>query len=100
IWGYEMEVVHMYKEMGGRELVMRRKILEGGATTWEPSSIVEAAWQGKLVHLASIDVIGPTVGALTRFIQDRELELWGNKRIVSEASAEEVRARSFGLMDI
>uniref|UniRef100_A0A0W0GBJ0 ATPase dynein-related AAA domain-containing protein n=1 Tax=Moniliophthora roreri TaxID=221103 RepID=A0A0W0GBJ0_MONRR len=90
ILGYEMEVVHMYKEMGGRDLVMRRKILEGGATTWEPSSIVEAAWRGKLVHLASLDVIGPTIGALTRFIQDRELELWGNKRIVSEASAEEV----------
>lgn len=34
--GYEMDVVHMYKELGGRELVMRRKIDDGGATTWEP----------------------------------------------------------------
>jgi hypothetical protein len=34
--GYEIEVVHMYKELGGRELVMRRKIEEGGATTWGP----------------------------------------------------------------
>ena len=34
--GYETEVVHMYKELGGRELVMRRKIEEGGATTWDP----------------------------------------------------------------
>lgn len=36
ILGYETEVVHMYKELGGRELVMRRRILDGGATTWEP----------------------------------------------------------------
>jgi len=34
--GYDTEVIHMYKELGGRELVMRRKIEDGGATTWEP----------------------------------------------------------------
>lgn len=36
--GYELEDVHMYKELGGRELIMRRKVEEGGATTWEPRS--------------------------------------------------------------
>ena len=36
VLGYANEVVHLYKEIGGRELVMRRKIQEGGATTWEP----------------------------------------------------------------
>ncbi|KAJ8082257.1 hypothetical protein PM082_008104 [Marasmius tenuissimus] len=90
--GYETEVVHMYKEIGGRELVMRRRILEGGATTWQPSPIIQGAWNGKLVHLASLDVIGSTLGSLSRFIQDREVELWGNKRIVSEASHEELVA--------
>lgn len=34
--GYDAEVIHMYKELGGRELVMRRRIEDGGATTWEP----------------------------------------------------------------
>ena len=34
--GYDTEVIHMYKELGGRELVMRRKIEDRGATTWEP----------------------------------------------------------------
>ena len=34
--GYELEDVHMYKELGGRELIMRRKIEDGGATSWEP----------------------------------------------------------------
>lgn len=36
ILGYETDVLHMYKELGGRELVMRRKIENDGATTWEP----------------------------------------------------------------
>jgi von Willebrand factor A domain-containing protein 8 len=34
--GYEADVVHMYKELGGRELLMRREILTDGATQWEP----------------------------------------------------------------
>ncbi|THU86941.1 hypothetical protein K435DRAFT_970118 [Dendrothele bispora CBS 962.96] len=57
---------------------------------WEPSPLVESAWKGKLVHLAGLDVIGPTAGSLARFVQDRELELWGSKRIVAEASEEEI----------
>ena len=32
--GYEVEDLHLYKELGGRELVMRRQIETGGATTW------------------------------------------------------------------
>ena len=40
ILGYETEAVHMYKELGGRELIMRRKIEESGATTWEPRSVM------------------------------------------------------------
>lgn len=39
ILGYETEAVHMYKELGGRELIMRRQIADGGATTWEPRSV-------------------------------------------------------------
>lgn len=34
--GYEIETVHMYKELGGRELIMRRRVGEDGTTTWEP----------------------------------------------------------------
>jgi von Willebrand factor A domain-containing protein 8 len=39
VLGYEIETVHLYKEIGGRELIMRRKIGQGGATTWEPRSV-------------------------------------------------------------
>ncbi|KAJ7860618.1 AAA domain-containing protein [Mycena olivaceomarginata] len=88
--GGNAEAVHMYKELGGRELFMRRRILDGGATAWEPSAIVEAAWAGKLVHLSGLDVIGPTAGALARLVQDRETELWAGKRIVGEATPTEI----------
>ncbi|OJT05693.1 von Willebrand factor A domain-containing protein 8 [Trametes pubescens] len=80
--GYELEDVHMYKELGGRELIMRRKVEEGGATTWEPSPLIEGAWQGRLVHLSGMDVIGSTAGSLARLTQDREVELWETKRMV------------------
>ncbi|KAJ6624725.1 AAA domain-containing protein [Mycena sp. CBHHK59/15] len=92
VLGYESEVVHMYKELGGRELLMRRRILEGGATMWEPSSIVDAAWTGKLVHLSGLDVIGSTAGSLARLVQDREIELWGGKRLVADASSAELES--------
>ncbi|ETW77425.1 hypothetical protein HETIRDRAFT_156533 [Heterobasidion irregulare TC 32-1] len=89
ILGYETEAVHMYKELGGRELLMRRKIEDGGATTWEPSPLVEGAWAGRLVHMSGLDVIGLTAGSLARLTQDREVELWGSTRIVSSASEAE-----------
>ncbi|PFH48924.1 hypothetical protein AMATHDRAFT_148764 [Amanita thiersii Skay4041] len=88
--GYDTEVVHLYKEMGGRELVMRRKIEDGGATSWEPSSLIESAWAGRLLHLSGLDVLGSTAGSLSRLLHDREVELWEGKRIVSDASREEI----------
>ncbi|KAI0089424.1 AAA domain-containing protein [Irpex rosettiformis] len=88
--GYEVDSVHMYKELGGRELVMRRKIEDGGATSWEPSPLIEGAWEGRLVHLSGVDVIGPTAGSLARLLQDRETELWEGKRVVQQANPEEI----------
>lgn len=35
ILGYEVETIHLYKELGGRELLMRRRISDGGVTSWE-----------------------------------------------------------------
>ncbi|PPQ92175.1 hypothetical protein CVT25_008949 [Psilocybe cyanescens] len=90
ILGYDAEVIHMYKELGGRELIMRRRIEDGGATIWEPSPLIEGAWAGRLLHLSGLDVIGSTAGSLSRIIQDRETELWESKRIVAEASPEEI----------
>lgn len=36
VLGYDTEEWGMYKELGGRELVMRRVVERGGATRWEP----------------------------------------------------------------
>ncbi|OCH94642.1 hypothetical protein OBBRIDRAFT_817121 [Obba rivulosa] len=97
VLGYESEDVHMYKELGGREMIMRRKIEEGGATVWEPSPLVEGAWAGRLVHLSGIDVVGPTAGSLARLFQDRELELWETKRIVQQASEHEMASEGLSV---
>ena len=32
----ESSVIHLYKEVGGREIMMRRKVDDNGATSWEP----------------------------------------------------------------
>ena len=37
--GYELETIHMYKELGGREMVMRRNVENDGSTTWEPRRV-------------------------------------------------------------
>lgn len=64
--GYELETVHLVKDLGGgRELFMRRVVETGlgegeskGATGWEPAPMTKGAWEGKLVHLEGIDAIG------------------------------------------
>ncbi|KAK4700971.1 von Willebrand factor A domain-containing protein 8, partial [Phenoliferia sp. Uapishka_3] len=90
--GYELETIHLVKDLGGgRELWMRRIVETGlgkgglgkkGETGWEPSSMLKGAWEGKLVHLEGIDSIGATVGSLGRLVNDREGELWEGKRMV------------------
>ncbi|KAF7790654.1 hypothetical protein EIP86_001610 [Pleurotus ostreatoroseus] len=90
--GYEVDSVHLYKELGGRELVMRRKVEDGGSTSWQASPLTEGAWEGRLVHLSGVDVIGHTAGSLARLLQDRELELWEGRRLVARADDEEIRA--------
>jgi von Willebrand factor A domain-containing protein 8 len=42
------------------------------------------------VHLSGLDVIGSTAGSLSRLIQDGETELWEGKRIVGQATPDEV----------
>ncbi|EIW79654.1 hypothetical protein CONPUDRAFT_137936 [Coniophora puteana RWD-64-598 SS2] len=81
--GYEIEAVHMYKELGGREMIQRRRIEDGGATFWEPSPLIQGSLLGRLMHLSSLDVTGATAGSLSRLAQDREMELWESKRIVT-----------------
>ena len=57
------------------------------------SPLIEGAWQGRLVHLSGMDVIGSTAGSLARLVQDREVELWEKKRIVRRLADGEVSRR-------
>lgn len=80
--GYDLEVCHLYKELGGRELFMRRVVGNGGETGWQESALVKGMKEGKLVWLESVDTIGATFGSLARLVSDREGELWEGKRLV------------------
>ena len=64
--------------------------VDGSQITKFVSPLTEGIWEGRLVHLSGIDVIGPTSGSLARIFQDREAELWEGKRIVAQAEQEEV----------
>ncbi|EIN14530.1 hypothetical protein PUNSTDRAFT_118001 [Punctularia strigosozonata HHB-11173 SS5] len=88
--GYDMESIHLYKDLGGRELVMRRHIAEDGSSSWEPSPLISASLaKDRLIHLEGTDAIGSTAGSLARLLQDRELELWHGKRIVAQIAQDE-----------
>ena len=41
------------------------------------SPLIDGAWEGRLIHLSGVDVIGSTAGSLSRLLQDREAELFG-----------------------
>ncbi|KAE8209026.1 hypothetical protein CF327_g6940 [Tilletia walkeri] len=88
VLGYELESVWLFKDLGGMEITMRRATTEDGTTTWEPAPLLRGALSGKLIHLAGVDVLGPTLLALGRLHQDREVELWhGGRATLTEASA-------------
>lgn len=97
--GYELETLHLYKELGGREIWMRRVVRgsegEKGVTSWEPSLLTRGAMEGKLVHLEGIDTLGATAGSLGRLLCDREAELWEGKRLVGPLKDGEVSFGSF-----
>lgn len=74
--GYRVESLWLYKDIGGTELIMRRATTPDGSTTWEPAPLLRGALDACIVHLAGIDVLGYTLGSLSRLTQDRQMELW------------------------
>lgn len=98
--GYAFESVWLWKDLGGGELLMRRSTAKDGSTTWEPAPLVRGAMQGKLIHLAGVDVLGPTLGSLARLLQDRELELWNGARMTEGDAAAEPDQRAVASTDL
>ena len=65
--------------------------LEEFLFTCRSSALTDGAWEGRLVHLSGVDVLGATAGSLSRLMQDREQELWEGRRLVASADEGEVR---------
>ncbi|BGP51199.1 hypothetical protein JCM10450v2_007128 [Rhodotorula kratochvilovae] len=87
--GYELETLHLYKELGGRELWMRRVVGGvGGVTSWEEAPLVKGAKAGRLVWLDGVDTLGATFNSLARLLTDRQGELWEGKRLTARRDGE------------
>lgn len=85
--GYRVETVWLWRDVTGTELTMRRATTPDGATVWQPAPLTRGVLEGALVHLAGIDVLGPTIDSLARLTNDRELDLWEGTRLSLGASA-------------
>ncbi|GAA5900077.1 hypothetical protein JCM6882_002608 [Rhodosporidiobolus microsporus] len=97
--GYPLSALHLYKELSGRELWMRRVVGGiGGVTGWEEAPLVKGAKGGEMVWLEGVDTIGATAGSLGRLWADREGELWEGKRltVAPSPSGGKVEASSDG----
>ena len=78
--GYPLESLHLFKDISGQELIMRRSTTSDGSTTWEAAPLLKGALEGKMVHLSGVDTLGPTLGSLSRLTTDRQVELWNGNR--------------------
>ncbi len=84
--GYQLESLHLFKDISGQELLMRRATTPDGGTTWEAAPLLKGALDGKLVHLSGVDTLGPTLGSLSRLAADREVEMWNGNRALLQRS--------------
>ncbi|UZJ54566.1 hypothetical protein CBS101457_003886 [Exobasidium rhododendri] len=96
--GYQVESLWLHKDVGGTELVMRRGTSPDGSTIWEAAPLLKGATEARIVHLAGIDVLGPTLASLARLTQDRELELWaGGRAALGGGRHPEIEGKEVGL---
>ncbi|GAA5909649.1 hypothetical protein JCM8208_003837 [Rhodotorula glutinis] len=99
ILGYELESLHLYKELGGRELWMRRVVGgSGGVTSWEEAPLVQSARAGRLVHLDGVDTLSATFNSLSRLLNDRQGELWEGKRLTAPSANKGQEAAEQGVL--
>ncbi|XP_050294276.1 LOW QUALITY PROTEIN: von Willebrand factor A domain-containing protein 8 [Anthonomus grandis grandis] len=80
----DIENIVLYQDMTSRDLLQQRTTLENGDTVWSFSPLVKAALNGKIAVLDGINRIHPsTLSVLHRLVQDRELQLYDGKRLIS-----------------
>ena len=86
--GYRCRTVFCYKDMGARDLTMRRVTDARGNTEWRRSPLIEAALDGGLAVLDGAHRLAPGVlrSTLGRLLSDREIQLPDGTRLVSPAA--------------
>ncbi|KAI9094100.1 AAA domain-containing protein [Phlyctochytrium arcticum] len=95
LFGYEVEVVHMYRDMTARDLLQRRGTRTDGSTFWESSALVRAAIEGKVAVLDGLHwVRAGTISSLQRLVQDREAFLPDGTFLTSARNYDALREQS------
>jgi len=75
--------VHLYKDMGSRDLFLRRATDKTGNTVWEPQPLVTAATSGGMVVLDGIQRLAPDVlSIMAPLLQDATLTLPNGKQLM------------------
>ncbi|KAJ3169542.1 hypothetical protein HDU88_000733 [Geranomyces variabilis] len=91
LFGYEVETVHLFRDMSARDVLQRRETRHDGSTHWQNSPMIKAALEGKIAILDGLHwVRADTIAALGRLVQDREIVLPDGTQLIG--------ARSFDLM--
>ncbi|KAI9029241.1 AAA domain-containing protein [Hyaloraphidium curvatum] len=95
-YGYgATEYIPLYKEMTARDLLQRRGTRRDGSTYWEDERLVECAKEGKLCVLDGVEMLeGGVLASLQRLAQDREMPLPDGGYLISERTAEKIRAET------
>ncbi|EKX41778.1 hypothetical protein GUITHDRAFT_112197 [Guillardia theta CCMP2712] len=75
-YGDRRKIIHLYKDMSARDLLVRRSTNSKGDTSWELAPLLQAAQQGEMAILDGVHRIPPeTLAVLEPLMQDRMISL-------------------------
>ncbi|KAJ3062151.1 von Willebrand factor A domain-containing protein 8, partial [Podochytrium sp. JEL0797] len=93
-FGYDVETIHVYRDMTARDLIARRGTRQDGSTCWQHAGLVRAAVEGKLAVLDGIEWLSAsTIASMQRFFEDGELALPDGRNLVSFQKFEAIMHR-------
>ncbi|KAJ3111696.1 hypothetical protein HDU96_005449 [Phlyctochytrium bullatum] len=94
ILGYEVETVHLYRDMTARDLLQRRGTKLDGSSYWQNTPLVDAALKGRMAVLDGVHWLAPgTLATLQRLIEDREVTLPDGSVLKSPADFDILKAK-------
>lgn len=99
ILGYELLSMHLYKDMTTRDFLQKRNTRDDGSTYWQDSQLIKAAKQGDLCVLEGVHwVPAQVLAGLGRLLQDREIVLPDNSRLVNVITYQDIKQNT-GMSD-